>query len=82
MMLPFPLPRPSVPPAPVLPSRLRALHASEQGADEGMNKLLIFAMVALPLLALLIIFGGDVLEFAQERFDEVFDPGGVEMPQQ
>jgi len=56
---------------------LGRLHRDEVGADEGMNKLLIFAMVALPLLALLILFGTQILEFATERWDQVFGGGGV-----
>jgi hypothetical protein len=58
---------------------LCALHRNETGADEGMNKLLIFAMVALPLLALLIIFGGQVVEFANEQWEKVFGTGGVQV---
>jgi hypothetical protein len=43
----------------------------ETGAEEGMNKLLIFALVALPLLALLIFFGGEIIDLAQEKWNEV-----------
>ena len=56
------------------------IHSNETGADEGMNKLLIFAMVALPLLALLILFGGQVVDFANERWEAVFGGGGVALP--
>ncbi len=59
---------------------LTRLHANEVGADEGMNKLLIFAMVALPLLALLIFFGGEVVTFANEQWEKVFGGGGVQIP--
>jgi hypothetical protein len=58
----------------------RRLHGNDTGAEEGMNKLLIFAMVALPLLALLIFFGTEIVGFAQEQWDTVFGSGGVEMP--
>jgi hypothetical protein len=58
-------------------SSLTAFHHNEIGADEGMNKLLIFAMVALPLLALLILFGGQVVDFANEQWGKVFGGGGV-----
>jgi hypothetical protein len=51
--------------------RIRALHANETGAEEGMNKLLIFAMVALPLLALLIFFGKQIVDFAQTQFETI-----------
>jgi hypothetical protein len=59
---------------------LTLFHRNETGADEGMNKLLIFAMVALPLLALLIFFGGRIVTFAQEQFDTVFGDGGNSVP--
>ena len=58
-----------------------ALHRNEVGAEEGMNKLLIFAMVALPLLALLIFFGNEIVTFAQEQWDSVFGGGGVAITQ-
>jgi hypothetical protein len=58
---------------------LANLHANDIGAEEGMNKLLIFAMVALPLLALLIFFGNKIVDFAQQQWSTVFDPGGVKM---
>jgi hypothetical protein len=54
---------------------LRRLHANEVGAEEGMNKLLIFAMVALPLLALLIFFGKAILNFAQTQWTNIFGGG-------
>jgi hypothetical protein len=57
----------------MLIQRLHDLHANETGAEEGMNKLLIFAIVALPLLALLIFFGKNIADFADEQWAEVFD---------
>ena len=60
----------------MLVKRLRELHANETGAEEGMNKLLIFAMVALPLLGLLILFGTGIVEFANTQYDEYFGDGG------
>jgi len=56
---------------------VRRLHGNETGAEEGMNKLLIFAMVALPLLALLIFFGNEILTFATDMWDKVFGAGAV-----
>jgi len=61
--------------------RIAALHANETGAEEGMNKLLIFAMVALPLLALLIFFGNKIVDFAQQQWGTVYDGGGVKVVQ-
>ncbi|HXT27723.1 MAG TPA: hypothetical protein VN716_00535 [Vicinamibacterales bacterium] len=37
-----------------------------------MNKLLIFAIVALPLLALLIFFGKNIADFANTQWTTVF----------
>jgi hypothetical protein len=56
---------------------LAHLHRDDVGAEEGMNKLLIFAMVALPLLALLIFFGNKIVAFAQEQWETVFGGGAV-----
>jgi hypothetical protein len=52
-------------------------HRDEAGADEGMNKLLIFGLVALPLLALLIFFGNDIVDTVKEAYDSVVGGGGV-----
>lgn len=60
--------------------KLCELHTDEVGAEEGMNKLLIFAMVALPLLALLIYFGKDIVTFATEQWDSIFGDGGNSVP--
>jgi hypothetical protein len=54
------------------------LHRNETGAEEGMNKLLIFALIALPLLALLYAFGGEIIEFANESFDSATGPGKLD----
>jgi hypothetical protein len=56
-------------PAATVRRRVRALHTNETGAEEGMNKLLIFALIALPLLALLYAFGQEIIDFANESFD-------------
>jgi hypothetical protein len=42
-----------------------------------MNKLLIFGLVALPLLALLIFFGNDIVDTVKEAYDSVVGGGGV-----
>jgi hypothetical protein len=59
-------------------TRLSNFAGDEIGADEGMNKLLIFALVALPLLALLIFFGNETVTFVRQVWDEVFGGGGVQ----
>jgi len=52
------------------------LHVSEAGETGGLNSLLIFAMVALPLLGLLIVFGKGVVEFANTQYSNYFADGG------
>jgi|KBSSwiStaDraftv2_1062776.scaffolds.fasta_scaffold25779_6 hypothetical protein len=53
-------------------AEIREFHRNEVGAEEGMNKLLIFAIVALPLLALLIFFGKNIADFANTQWTTVF----------
>ncbi len=60
----------------MITKQLLALHRNETGAEEGMNKLLIFAMVALPLLGLLIYFGKEIVTFANTQYDQYFGGGG------
>jgi Flp pilus assembly pilin Flp len=47
------------PPATGLRSRLSRFHESEQG-DEGVNKILIIAFVAVPLIIVIILFGSKI----------------------
>lgn len=54
------------------------LHRNETGAEEGMNKLLIFALIALPLLALLWAFGSEIIDFANEQFDTATGGGALD----
>jgi len=46
------------------------LHRDEQGA-EGLEKLLIIAAVALPLLAVLLFFSGEIREWVQTNWESV-----------
>ncbi len=46
---------------------LRRFHQDEQG-DEGVNKILIIAMVAVPLIIVLIFFGGEIKKFFVEAW--------------
>ena len=59
----------------MLQRRSRQLHANETGAEEGMNKLLIFALVAIPLIILLISFGNQIVSTATAAFDGVIGSG-------
>ena len=55
-----------------------SLHRDDRGADEGMNKLLIFGLVALPLLALLIYFGQEIVTMVTNAFQTIVGSGGVQ----
>lgn len=48
------------------------LHRDERGA-EGLEKLLIFAAVILPLLGLLIFFGEDIKDWAADMWNKIQD---------
>ena len=48
--------------APSLRGALARLHRDEQG-DEGVNKILIIAMIVVPLVIVLIVFGKDIVDF-------------------
>jgi len=54
------------------------LHRNETGAEEGMNKLLIFALIALPLLMLLYAFGGEIIKLANDSFDAATGSGALD----
>ena len=51
---------------------VRRLYRDEQGA-EGLEKLLILALVVLPLLAVLIFFAGDIKEWMTGKWEDVKD---------
>ncbi len=51
-------------------SRLSTFHDDEQG-DEGVNKILIIAMIAIPLILVLIFFGGEIVEFFQNAWNNL-----------
>ena len=49
----------------------------EQGA-EGLEKVLIIAAIALPLLAVLLFFSGEIREWVSSNWDSVNDTAGDE----
>jgi len=51
---------------------VRRLYRDEQGA-EGLEKLLILALIVLPLLAVLIFFAGDIKEWMTGKWEDVKD---------
>lgn len=50
--------------------RLRSFPSNETG-DEGVNKILIIAMIAVPLIIALIVFGGEIKKFFTERWEKL-----------
>ena len=42
---------------------LRMLHQNENGAEAGLERILLVAFIALPLLGLLIYYKGEVVKF-------------------
>lgn len=60
---------------------LRAFHRDERGMpEESMSKIMIFMLVAIPLIGLLIWFGSDILTKSQETYNETMGAGGVPAP--
>ena len=55
------------------------LWRDDQGA-EGLEKILIIAAIALPLLAVLLYFAGDIREWVSNNWSEVNDTSGDQNP--
>jgi len=49
-------------------AKLSAFHQDERGADEGINKLMIFALIALPLIAIIAGFGKQIVSYAKTQW--------------
>ena len=58
---------------------LRRLHSDERGA-EGLEKLLIIAVIVLPLLGLLIVFRQAIGEWASKMWDQIAADAGEDIP--
>lgn len=61
---------------------LARIHRDERG-DEGVNKVLIIAMIVIPLVIVLIWFGDEIVTFFKGQWDALQDeeidiPGGEE----
>ena len=64
------------------PSLLRALrrfHTDEQG-DEGVNKILIIAMIVVPLVIVLILFGKNIVEFFNAAWKKLTGTSETDSP--
>lgn len=49
---------------------LDTLHRDERG-DEGVNKILIIALIVVPLIIILLAFGRDIQVWFQEAWDNI-----------
>ncbi len=54
---------------------LRKLHGNENGAEAGLERILLVAFIALPLLGLLIYYKGQVVTFVSSAWTEVTGQG-------
>ena len=60
-------------------ARLRRFHRDEQG-DEGVNKVLIIAMIVVPLVTVLIIFGKEIVTFFKKAWGDLTKKSETEGP--
>ncbi len=60
-------------------ARLRAFHRDERG-DEGVNKVLIIAMIVVPLVTVLIIFGKEIVTFFKKAWGDLTKKSETEGP--
>lgn len=51
-------------------TRFKRFHSDEQG-DEGVNKVLIIAMIVIPLVIVLIAFGDAIVGFFEEQWENL-----------
>ena len=58
---------------------LKRLHRDEQG-DEGVNKILIIAMIVVPLVIVLILFGKDIVTFFKSAWDKLTGKSASDSP--
>jgi len=62
-----------------LAKALTKLHSDERGDNENLGRLLILALILIPLIILIAFFGQEIATAAKEKWDEVFgnpvDPG-------
>ena len=58
---------------------LTKLHNDERGDNENLGRLLILALILIPLIILIAFFGQEIATAAKEQWDKVFgnpvDPG-------
>jgi Flp pilus assembly pilin Flp len=64
---------------PSLMRALRRFHTDEQG-DEGVNKILIIAMIVVPLVIVLILFGKNIVEFFNAAWKKLTGTSETDSP--
>lgn len=50
---------------------LGRLHADEQGDNENLGRLLILALILIPLVILIVFFGQNIADTAKEQWDKL-----------
>jgi Flp pilus assembly pilin Flp len=64
---------------PSVQGALRRFHSDEQG-DEGVNKILIIAMIVVPLVIVLILFGKNIVEFFNSAWKKLTGTSETDSP--
>ena len=64
---------------PSIAGAIRRLHSDEQG-DEGVNKILIIAMIVVPLVIVLILFGKDIVNFFTNAWKKLIGKSETDSP--
>jgi hypothetical protein len=50
---------------------MSALHADERGDNENLGRLLILALILIPLIILIVFFGQQIADAARTKWDEL-----------
>lgn len=59
-----------------LSERIGAFLKDEQGGErDTLTTLLILALIIIPLILVIIAFGDDIMQYAQDKWDEVMGSG-------
>jgi hypothetical protein len=54
---------------------INPLHRDERGDNENLGRLLLQALVLIPLIILITVFGGQIYDEAQAQWEDVMDTG-------
>lgn len=56
-------------------AKFSLLHRDERGDNENLGRLLLLALVLIPLIILITVFGQEIYEAAQDQWAEVMGTG-------